>query len=185
MADFQYMVLKKVHTRSMPKRGFQAWMNIAAIRDEDVHFIENAMKWPEKNCKRMCLSDLKKRFECAKHLGVTSESLQAMIDDSTTLLELIEASSKSMATEKEKCKAMKTSMIATMDAEMSRYGRHMTMAEKRKDRQERLKLQETARNAEKTCAKFQEKMHASCRQVKRMFNLTTRIKRVLDALEHL
>lgn len=170
----------------MSERGFQAAMKrFAKISDEDVHLIKEGINWPEKNCKRTSLPALKERFERAKKDGVTIELMQGMIDKNMSVLEKLETISKKIDKNDKIIEDMHVTKIATMDAEMDRYGRYMTMADKRKDRRERLKLQKEVRVLHKNAAKCKETSKKQMRDLRHMIKVTTGMKRLFDALEKL
>lgn len=170
----------------MAERGFQAAMKrIANVSDEDLHLIKQGINWPEKNCDRTGLQALKERFERAKKRGVTSERMQAMIDKDMSVLEKLETLSKKIEKNDKNIEDMHVSKIATMDAEMDRYGRYMTMADKRKDRQQRLKLKKEVGVLQKDSAKSKETSKKQMRDLQHMIKVTTGMKRLFDVLEKL
>ena len=170
----------------MTERGFQAAMKeIANIGDEDVDVIKKFINCPEKNCKRMSLEALKERFELSKKRGVTSERMQALIDKDMSLLEKLETISKKIDKTDKIIEDVHVSRIANMDADMDRYGRYMTMADKRKDRQLRLKLNKEVRVMHKDSAKSKETSKKQMRDLRHMIKVTTGMKRLFDVLEKL
>ena len=170
----------------MTERGFQAAMKrIANVSDEDLHLIKPGINWPEKKSDRMGLQALKERFELSKKRGVTSERMQAMIDKDMSVLEKLETLAKKIEKNDKMIEDMHVSKIATMDAEMDRYGRYMTMADKRKDRQERLRLKKEVRVRHKDAAKSKETSKKQMRDIRHMIKVTTGMKRLFDVLEKL
>lgn len=170
----------------MSERGFKAAIKwVAKVSDEELHLIKQGINWPEKNCNRTGLQALKQRFEHAKKGGVTSESMQAMIDKNMSAVEQMEALSKKIDKNDEIIEDMYVTKIATMDAEVDRYGRYMTMAEKRECRRERLGLQKKVRVLHKDAAKCKETSKKQMRDIRHLIKVCTVVKRLFVVLEKL